>query len=148
MTWKWYLFLPSFLPQKCWIHSRWYSMVCNKNFEASGPILDEWNVLFFLLFYNALDLNNQKILCLPSIYEFERTGTNLNHPSIHTWPERILRSKSNKQRTLQCILISGTHWFQKCNRWKYSPSSFWDCPACLLKFYRKQKRRKFYYEKS
>ena len=26
----------------------------------------------FLLFYNALDLNNQKILCLPSIYEFER----------------------------------------------------------------------------
>ena len=34
----------------------------------------------FLLFYNALDLNNQKILCLPSIYQFERTGTNLNHP--------------------------------------------------------------------
>ena len=27
----------------------------------------------------------------------------------HTWPELILRSKSNKQRTLQCILISGTH---------------------------------------
>ena len=26
-----------------------------------------------------------------------------------TWPERILRSKSNKQRTLQCILISRTH---------------------------------------
>jgi hypothetical protein len=25
-----------------------------------------------LLFYNALDLNNQKILCLPSIYQFER----------------------------------------------------------------------------
>ena len=37
--------------------------------------------LIFLLFYNALDLNNQKILCLPSIYEFERTGTNLNHPT-------------------------------------------------------------------
>jgi hypothetical protein len=36
--------------------------------------------LVFLLFYNALDLNNQKILWLPSIYEFERTGTNLNHP--------------------------------------------------------------------
>ena len=45
----------------------------------------------------------------------------------HTWPERILRSKSNKYRTLKCILISGTHWLQKCNRWKYSPSSFWGC---------------------
>ena len=33
----------------------------------------------FLLFYNDLDLNNQKILWLPSIYQFERTGTNLNH---------------------------------------------------------------------
>ena len=33
-----------------------------------------------LLFYNDLDLNNQKILCLTSIYQFERTGTNLNHP--------------------------------------------------------------------
>ena len=28
--------------------------------------------IFFLLFYNAFDLNNQKILCLPSIYQFER----------------------------------------------------------------------------
>ena len=37
--------------------------------------------LIFLIFYNDLDLNNQKILCLPSIYEFERTGTNLNHPN-------------------------------------------------------------------
>ena len=35
----------------------------------------------FLLFYNDLGLNNQKILCLPSIYQFERTGTNLDHPS-------------------------------------------------------------------
>ena len=35
-------------------------------------MLNEWIVLFFLLFYNALDLNNQKILWLPSIYEFER----------------------------------------------------------------------------
>ena len=38
---------------------------------------------FFLLFYNVLDLNNQKILWLPSIYQFERTGTNLNHPNVH-----------------------------------------------------------------
>ena len=43
----------------------------------------------------------------------------------HTWPERILRSKSNKQRTLQCILISGTHWFPKCNFWKHSLGAFW-----------------------
>ena len=33
-----------------------------------------------MLFYNALDLNNQKMLCLSSIYQFERTGTNLDHP--------------------------------------------------------------------
>ena len=31
-----------------------------------------WNVLIFLLFCNALDLNNQTILCLPSIHQFER----------------------------------------------------------------------------
>ena len=42
---------------------------------------------------------------------------------VHTWPERILRSKSNKLGDLQCILISGSYWFQKCNRWKYSPRS-------------------------
>ena len=35
---------------------------------------------FFLLFYNDLDLNNQKILWLPSIFQFERTVHNLNHP--------------------------------------------------------------------
>ena len=29
-------------------------------------------VFVFFLFYNSLDLNNQKILCLPSIYQFER----------------------------------------------------------------------------
>ena len=43
-------------------------------------------MFYFLLFYNALDLNNQKILCLPSIYQFERTGTNLDHPKLHTMP--------------------------------------------------------------
>ena len=42
----------------------------------------------------------------------------------HTLPEQILRLKSNKWRTLEYILISGTHWFQKSNRSKYSPSSF------------------------
>ena len=35
---------------------------------------------FFLLFYNALDLNNQKMLCLPSIFQFYRTVHNLKHP--------------------------------------------------------------------
>jgi hypothetical protein len=48
----------------------------------------KWN---FLLFYNALDLNNQKILCLPSIYQFDRTGTNLNHPTFLT-----MQSENNK----------------------------------------------------
>jgi hypothetical protein len=51
-----------------------------QNFEANGPTLNGRNVLFFLLFYNVLDLNNQKILWLPSIFQFERTETNLNHP--------------------------------------------------------------------
>ena len=38
---------------------------------------------FFLLFYNDLDLNNQEILWPPSIYQFERAGTNLDHPRLH-----------------------------------------------------------------
>ena len=37
---------------------------------------------FFLLFYNVLDLNNQKNLWLPSIFQFERTVHNLNHPNV------------------------------------------------------------------
>ena len=37
---------------------------------------------YFCIFDNVLDLNNQNILCLPSIFQFERTGTNLNHPNI------------------------------------------------------------------
>ena len=41
-------------------------------FEANKPSLNEWNFLIFLLFYNDLGLNNQKILCLPSIFQFER----------------------------------------------------------------------------
>ena len=32
-----------------------------------------------MLFYNDLDLNNQKILCLSSIFQFERTVHNLSH---------------------------------------------------------------------
>ena len=46
------------------------------------PLLKWLKCFIFLLFYNALDLNNQKILCLPSIYQFERTGTNLDHPTL------------------------------------------------------------------
>ena len=42
------------------------------NFEADKQSLNKWNVLIFLLFYNDLDLNNQKSLCLPSIFRFER----------------------------------------------------------------------------
>ena len=33
---------------------------------------------------------------------------------MHTQPERILRSKTNKQHILQCILISGTPLISKC----------------------------------
>ena len=44
-------------------------MVCIKTLRPISQL--EWNVLFFLLFYNAY-LNNQKILCLTSIYEFKR----------------------------------------------------------------------------
>ena len=34
-----------------------------------------------MLFYIVLDLNNQKILCLPSFFQFERTVNNLSHPN-------------------------------------------------------------------
>ena len=39
-----------------------------------------FNFLIFLLLFNALDLNIQKILWLQSIFQFERTVHNLNHP--------------------------------------------------------------------
>ena len=55
-------------------------MVMNQNFEADKQSENEWNFLIFLLFYNDLDLNNQKILCLPSVWE--ETGF-LNHPIWH-----------------------------------------------------------------
>ena len=55
-----------------WIYCWWYTMLMNQNFEADKATLNEWNVLIFLLFYNDLDLNNQKILCLPSIFQSER----------------------------------------------------------------------------
>ena len=47
-------------------------MVMNQNFEADKQSENEWNFLIFLLFYNDLDLNNQKKLWLPSIFQFER----------------------------------------------------------------------------
>ena len=47
------------------------------------PTLNGWNVLIFLLFYNALNLNNQTILCLPSIYQFERILGFWDHPNSH-----------------------------------------------------------------
>ena len=72
-----------------WIYCWWYIMVMKQNFDANKPKLNEWNVLFFLHFYNALDLNNQKILCLPSFFQFERTEHNVSHPNEHltyvTW---------------------------------------------------------------
>ena len=58
-----------------------------------GPCANlKWMKCFiFLLFYNALDLNNQKILWLPSIYQFERTATNLNHPICTRYHLRIFQ---------------------------------------------------------
>ena len=64
-----------------WIYCWWYTMVMYQNFDVHKPKLNGWNVLLFLLFYNNLDLNNQKILWLPSILLFERTVYNLNHPN-------------------------------------------------------------------
>ena len=43
------------------------------------------DVVVFFAFYKALDLNNQKNLWLPSIFQFERTVHNLNHPSFYVW---------------------------------------------------------------
>jgi hypothetical protein len=57
-------------------------MVCNKTLRPIGQPKMVEMFYFVLLFYSVLDLNNQKILCLPSIFQFERTGTNLNHPSL------------------------------------------------------------------
>ena len=48
---------------------------------------------FFLLFYKVLDLDNQKILWLPSIYQFEREDrNNLNHPNIQRYFEKNWRA--------------------------------------------------------
>ena len=46
--------------------------------------------IYFFAFFDDLDLKNQKILWLPSIFQFERTGTNLNHPSLVTDNGNIL----------------------------------------------------------
>ena len=44
-----------------------------------------------MLFYNDLDQNNQKILCLPSIFQFERTVHNLDHPIVVKWNKWVLQ---------------------------------------------------------
>ena len=52
-----------------------------------------------MLFYNALDLNNQKILWLPSIYQFERKlgfWTTLPDPHASTAPIDCADGKSFK----------------------------------------------------
>ena len=51
-------------------------------FEESVLIFQFLNNLFFA-FFNALDLNNQKNSCLPSIFQFEWTITDLNRPRKH-----------------------------------------------------------------
>ena len=68
---------------------------------------------FFAFLYNALDLNNQKILCLPSIYQFDRTETNLKHPTVDPYkrgqiqelPLELLWVKKRKTFATQPICI-------------------------------------------
>ena len=52
---------------------------------------------FFLLFYYDLDLNNEKILCLPSIFQFERTVHNLSHPNEHDSRLRLRNSLTQEK---------------------------------------------------
>ena len=73
-------------------------------------------MFYFLLFYNALDLDNQKMLCLPSIYEFERTGTTLNHPKNSALDNSkniiitcALKSDVLELKTLQYLFFSGSY---------------------------------------
>ena len=42
-----------------------------------------------MLIYNDLDLNNQKILCLPSIFQFEKTVHNLDPTGPAFRPRRV-----------------------------------------------------------
>ena len=78
-------------------------------------------------FYNVLDLNNQKILWLPSIYQFERTGINLNHPTqhysksmwTHNWNEELwvcteIECLHIPISLLWCLNIWGTWYKQLC----------------------------------
>ena len=70
----------------------------------------------FLIFYN-----NQKILCLPSIHQFERTGTNLDHPIYHSLifnkcPDRLIatiKPNHTSYRIFHCseFVQNSLSWF-------------------------------------
>ena len=61
----------------------------------------------FFLFYNALDLNNQKKLCLPSIYQFERTETNLDHPTVKQL-KYLDKSDKSGQKLTKVVTVQST----------------------------------------
>ena len=70
-------------------------------------------------FYNDLDLNNPKILWLPSISQFERTVHNLNHPSSHfpgKWEQVILllRFSDLYQTWVSCLILQYMLKKQNC----------------------------------
>ena len=58
--------------------------------------------VFFLLFYNTLDLNNQKVLCLPSIFQFERTVTDLNRLNLQLINWDTFNSVFNNYQSFYC----------------------------------------------
>ena len=66
-----------------WISCRWYSTVCAKTLRPMAN--NQWFKCFIFYSYNALHIDNQKILYMLSIFQFHRTITDLNHPKPEPW---------------------------------------------------------------
>ena len=104
--------------QKYTFLSNWNNGM-NWNFEADKPKLNGWNVLFCLLFYNALDLNNQKNLWLPSILHshkfFSLRGqyiiwtilTQIQEIVLHLWwMQTLFLKKANQEVNFLVFIVS------------------------------------------
>ena len=79
--------------------------------SSSPPIfLTLWRPCIMMYAKCKMALNNDlidKVLFVQN--EQKMSEIRLTSQFHHTWPERILRSKSSEQRTLHCVLISGTY---------------------------------------
>ena len=73
-----------------------------------------------MLFYNALDLNNQKILCLPSIFQFDRklgfwTTLQLTFQKKQFWHKKIQETQVNN--FCSCNECYSTKVIKSCIYW-------------------------------